>query len=94
MCCDWLWVSLDSGRQKRKMIAGCRGSEHVKERKTLVSQKVYTCCIIHWPRAHAGCSEPGHVHTRVALLTGHVPVDRLISVEDCCLISVGVEGVS
>jgi hypothetical protein len=29
-----------------------------------------------------------------ALLTGRVPVDRLISVEDCCLISVGAEGVS
>jgi hypothetical protein len=46
------------------------------------------------------CSEPGHMHTQAAhahgaaLLTGHVPVDRLISVEDCCLISVGVEGVS
>jgi hypothetical protein len=31
---------------------------------------------------------------RVALPTGRVPVDRLISVEDCCLISVGAEGVS
>jgi hypothetical protein len=29
MYCDWLWVSLDSGRQK--------GSEHVKKRKTLVA---------------------------------------------------------
>jgi hypothetical protein len=34
------------------------------------------------------------MHTLAALLTGHVPIDRLISVEDCCLISVGVEGVS
>jgi hypothetical protein len=41
-----------------------------------------------------GCSEPGHVHTRVALLIGRIPIDRLISVEDCCLISVDVEGVS
>jgi hypothetical protein len=32
------------------------------------------------------------VHTRAALLTGHVPVDILIYVEDCCLISVGAEG--
>jgi hypothetical protein len=31
---------------------------------------------------------------RVALLTGHIPVDILIYVEDCCLISVGVESVS
>jgi hypothetical protein len=30
----------------------------------------------------------------VALLIGRVPVDRLISVEDCCLISVGAENVS
>ena len=34
------------------------------------------------------------MHTRAALLTGHVPVDILISVEDFFLISVGVEGVS
>jgi hypothetical protein len=34
------------------------------------------------------------MHTRAALLTGRVPVDRLISVEDCCLISVGAENVS
>jgi hypothetical protein len=31
MCCDWLWVSLDSGRHK--------GSKHMKKRKTLVSWK-------------------------------------------------------
>jgi hypothetical protein len=30
---------------------------------------------------------------RAALATGHVPVDKLIFVEDCCLISVGAEGV-
>ena len=41
-----------------------------------------------------GCSEPGRVHMRAALLTGRVPVDRLTYVEDCCLISVGAEGVS
>jgi hypothetical protein len=34
------------------------------------------------------------VHTRAVLLTGRILVDRLISVEDFCLISVGVEGVS
>jgi hypothetical protein len=36
----------------------------------------------------------GRIHTRAALPTGHVPIDKLISVEDCCLISVGAEGVS
>jgi hypothetical protein len=41
-----------------------------------------------------GCSEPGSIHTLATLLTGRVPVDRLIFVEDCCLISVGAEGVS
>jgi hypothetical protein len=56
--------------------------------------EAYVCCIIHWLHSHAGYSEPGCVHTQAALLTGHVPVDRLISIEDCCLISVGVEGVS
>jgi hypothetical protein len=45
-------------------------------------------------RAYAGYSELGHMHTLVSLLTGRIPVDRLIFVEDCCLISVGVEGVS
>ena len=29
MCCDWLWISLDSGRQK--------GSNHMKKSKTLVA---------------------------------------------------------
>ena len=29
MCCDWLWVSLDSGRQK--------GSKHMNKIKTLVA---------------------------------------------------------
>jgi hypothetical protein len=86
MCCDWLWVSLDSGRQKG-------GSEHVKKSKTLVS-RADACCIIHWSHSHAGCSEPERIHTWAALLTGRVPVDRLISVEDCCLISVDAEGVS
>jgi hypothetical protein len=28
-----------------------------------------------------------------ALPTGHLPIDRLSFVEDCCLISVGSEGV-
>jgi hypothetical protein len=31
---------------------------------------------------------------RAELPTGRVPVDRLISVEDCCFILVGSEGVS
>jgi hypothetical protein len=35
-----------------------------------------------------------HVHMHAALPTSHVPVDRLIYVKDCCLISVGVEDVS
>jgi hypothetical protein len=66
----------------------------VKKRKTLSCLEAHACCIIHWPRLHAGCSEPGHVHTQATLLTGRVPVDKLIFVEDCCLISVGAEGVS
>jgi hypothetical protein len=81
-------------KTEEKVIAGCRGSEHVKQRKTLVAQEAYACYIIHWSRSHMGCSEPGSVHMRAALLTGHVPIDRLISVEDCCLISVGAENVS
>jgi hypothetical protein len=80
-------------KTEEKVIAGCRGSEHVKKRKTLVAQK-HTLVALYTGRVHTGCSEPGRVHTRAALLTGHVPVDRLISVEDCCLISVGAEGVS
>ena len=55
--------------------------------------EAYTRCIIHWPRSHTDYSEPGHVHTRAALLTGHVPIDKLIYVEDFFLISVGAENV-
>jgi hypothetical protein len=36
----------------------------------------------------------GRIHTHDALPTGRVPIDKLISVEDCFIISVGVEGVS
>jgi hypothetical protein len=46
----------------------------VKQRKTLVAQKYTACCIIDWLRTYAGCSEPGHVHMWVALLTGRVPM--------------------
>jgi hypothetical protein len=56
--------------------------------------EAYACYIIHWSHSHVGYSQPGHVHTWAALLTGHVPVDRLISVEDFCLIVVGAESVS
>ena len=35
----------------------------------------------------------GHIHMHVTLLIGRVPVDRLIYIEDFCLISVDVEGV-
>jgi hypothetical protein len=49
-------------------------------------------------KAYTGCSEPkcihmwaallvGRAHTRDQLLTGHIPVNRLTSVDDCCLIS-------
>ena len=76
------------------MIAGCIGYEHVKKRKTLSCLEAQACCIIHWPRLHAGYSEPGRVCTRAALLIGRVPVDRLIYVEACFLISVGAKGVS
>jgi hypothetical protein len=31
---------------------------------------------------------------QAALLIGHVPIDIFLFVEDCCLISVGAEGVS
>jgi hypothetical protein len=33
MCCDWMW------KTEEKVIVGCRGSEHVKQIKTLVAQK-------------------------------------------------------
>jgi hypothetical protein len=36
----------------------------------------------------------GHIHMHVSLPIGHVLVERLISIEDCFLISVGTEGVS
>jgi hypothetical protein len=70
-------------KTEEKVIVGCRGFEHVNKSKTLVSQK-HTLVALY----------TGHMHTRAALLKGHVPVDRLISVEDCCLILVGAEGVS
>ena len=79
---------------EEKVNVGCIGSEHVKKSKNPSFLEEDVCCIIQWPRSHAGCSEPERVHTRAALLTGRVPVDRLIYVEDCCLISVGDEGVS
>jgi hypothetical protein len=61
---------------------GCRRYEFSWREKTLVLKE-----------AHAGCCEPdrvhtwaallvGRVHMCVALLTGHVPVDRLVSIED------------
>jgi len=56
--------------------------------------EAYACCIIHWSCAHAGCSEPGHVHTLATLMTGRIPIDRLIFVEDCFFMLVGAEGVS
>ena len=34
------------------------------------------------------------MHTWDALLIGRVPIDILISIEDCCLISFGAKGVS
>jgi hypothetical protein len=65
----------------------------VKQRKTLVAQE-HTLVTLYTGRVHTrGYSEPGCMHTQAALLTGRVPVDRLISVEDCCLISVGAENV-
>jgi hypothetical protein len=70
-------------KTEEKVIVGCRGSEHVKQRKTLSAQE-HTLVTLY----------TGRVHMRAALLTGHVPVDRLISVEDRCLISVGAENVS
>jgi hypothetical protein len=65
-----------------------------EEKKNPSFLEADACCIIHWLRSYAGCSEPEHVHTWAALLIGHVPIDRLIYVEDCCLISVDAEGVS
>jgi hypothetical protein len=61
---------------------GFKRFEFSRREKTLVLQKAY-----------ARCSEPdrvhthaallvGCVHTRAALLIGHVPIDRLVSVED------------
>jgi hypothetical protein len=78
MCCgtDWI-VKGRSGCDK-----GCRRSEFSWREKTLDLKE-----------AHRGCCDPDHihmwvallvwcVHTRAALLTGRVPVDRLVSVED------------
>jgi hypothetical protein len=70
---------------------GCRRYEFSWREKTLVLKK-----------AHKGCCEPNCVHTRaaqwvgcvhtcVALLTGRVPIDILVSVEDCIIFSVGAE---
>jgi hypothetical protein len=36
----------------------------------------------------------GCIHTHVALPIGRVPIDKLVYVEDCFLISIGVECVS
>jgi hypothetical protein len=94
MCCDWLWVNFGQWKIEEKVIAGCRGYEHVKQRKTLVAQKhmlvtLYTGRIHTWAVVSQGMCTHG-----VALLTGRVPIDKLIYVEDCCLISVGAENVS
>jgi hypothetical protein len=70
-------------KTEEKVIAGCRGYKHVKQRKTLGAQE-HTLVTLY----------TGHIHTQAALLTDRVPIDRLISVEDCCLISVGAENVS
>jgi hypothetical protein len=80
-------------KTEEKVIVGCRGSEHVKKRKTLVAQK-HTLVALYTGRMHMQAVVSQGVHTQAALLTGRVPVDRLISIEDCCLISVGAEGVS
>jgi hypothetical protein len=61
---------------------GCRGSEFFMREKTLVVQKAYAGCSTDRPRTYASCTTGRGVHTRVALLTGRVPVDRLVSVED------------
>jgi hypothetical protein len=71
-----------------------RESDCMLQRIWACCPKAYVCCIIHWLCSHVAYSEPGRVHTRAALMTGHVPVDILISVEDCFLISIGAEGVS
>ena len=73
MCCDWLVVRLDIQRQKRMIYLLQRIWVHL-EGQTLIAQKVYIGCCIHWPRAYTGCSELGRIHMRAALLTGHVPV--------------------
>jgi hypothetical protein len=33
MCCDWLWVRLDSEKIEENVIEGCRGSECVMKIK-------------------------------------------------------------
>jgi hypothetical protein len=46
-------------KTEEKVIVGCRGSEHVKQRKTLVAQK-HTLVALY----------TGHVHTRSVVSQG------------------------
>jgi hypothetical protein len=61
---------------------GCRGSEFFMKRKTLIAQKEYTGCSTDRPRTYTDILLVGRVHTCAALLKGHIPVDRLVSIKD------------
>jgi hypothetical protein len=66
----------------------------VNEKKNPSCSEVYTGCSIDWPCTYVGCTT-GRARTYACCTTDRsCTCDRLISVEDCCLISVGVEGVS
>jgi hypothetical protein len=76
------------------VIEGCRGSEFRLKRKPLELRSDMQV-VVQTRRVHTrAILLVAHIHTHVTLLTGCLPVDRLIYVEDCCLISVGVECVS
>jgi hypothetical protein len=81
-------------KTEENVFAGCRGSEHVMKRINPSCSEVYTSCSIDWQHTYAGCTT-GRAHTYACCTTDRSRTcDRLISVEDCCLISVGAEDVS
>jgi hypothetical protein len=64
------------------------------EKENSSFSKVYASFNIDYPRTYTGCTT-GRAHIYACCTTnGSRTYDRLISMEDCCLISVGVECVS
>jgi hypothetical protein len=64
------------------------------EKENPSCSELYAGCSIDWPRTYAGCTS-GRAHKYACFTTDRSRTyDRLISFKDCCLISVGDEGVS